>query len=218
MTRDSGQPQSFSTPPAGERAHVADALEALARGQDRPETTCPGCGQTNPPAAAQCSSCGRALPPAEDAASEHGIDPFAKIAEPGDAEEELLLTPISDAPAGLTGDLAEMAGATGPASGRRPIKYQAKPVMAPFWRYAIPPMAAMAVLMFAITAWAIAVLAGVDLFVDDPTDRTTRLMAMGMLLTLPVGLFLVFGCYVILRDLKNQANRPGLRPPSRQSG
>jgi len=169
-----------------EKIHPADALDALARGEG-------------------------ARTDEQDDPVRDGADPLAALVQadlsPADGAEQ----------AELTAELLGMAEASVAKPGRRgKHKHLAGlPFSSGVWRFAIPVMSAMALLMFAISAWAIMVLAGVDLLVVDAADPQARRMAIFMLLTLPVGLFLVFGCYIAWRDM-TQASQMKQGPQSRR--
>ena len=79
-------------------------------------------------------------------------------------------------------------------------------------------MGCMALLMLIIFLWAVGVLAAhTNIFSGVKVTEKARQNAMFMLLTLPIGLFLVLGGVIFWRDLKklnkNDPNNPAGRRP-----
>jgi hypothetical protein len=137
---------------------------------------CPKCGSVTRNDAAFCATCGAGFQDAP-ASSSAGSD------------GEITLEPIG--PGGES--LAAIAAAT------RPARRRTHRPMSPKWRYAIIPMAIMAVAMLFIGGYAVAAIRGAITIREDDTVKAKM-----MLLAFPVALILIAGCAVIWMDTKRK--------------
>lgn len=105
--------------------------------------------------------------------------------------EQLVLEPMSDTSA---------APAVAPArvAGKRITAHNPQSTMQ-FWTYGIPAMAGMAGVMLFITTWAVLILCDVHFLTRNPAKLHG--VAWCMMISLPLALFLLFGCLVGRHEL-----------------
>ncbi len=183
-----GQPPS--NPQQPDDAHPADALEALARGEHHSQAE-PDSDDAQDALEEEIELVPAGAADAPEPTVSDGYAPDAA----GEADN---FDPPGDPADALGGFAAETAPAAPTRTVRRPAPQQPNLALR---RIGIPVMAAVALLMFVIGAWAIMVLIGVDALVRDASDPTTRKMAIIMLFAFPIGLVLLAGCWLFSKDL-----------------
>lgn len=178
------------------RTNAADALDAMARGEQA------YAADDDAPAeetAAADVETGEAVEAADAWGYDASVagDEVVEAADPADA---------------LGGIAAESAAPSQYTPSRPPVRRPAGPSShgLAMRRIGIPVMLAMALFMFVIGTIAVLILAGVDVLGNDSSNQRTRTASMVMLLSWPVAIFLVIGCYFFWKDL-TAAKRRGSR-------
>ena len=175
------EPQDLAETPAPPQA--ADALEALAKGQTIEADS------TDENAGVELEE----MALADGAAPTDQAEPFL----PAEDVDEAVVQEAAESADQVARMIAQ--ASTQPIR-RTPGRYQHSHQHLAFRRFAIPLMAAMAVLMFLISLWAILLLSGTGILANASDPRTRR-GAVLMLMCIPICAVMVLGCVVFWRDL-----------------